>query len=258
MALIALGSAKGAPGVTTTAVAMAQVWPRRCIVADIDPLGGDLALRYRRADGEPLDAETGLLSLAAAVRTGGTTSVDDHVQHTQNGLEVLAGVTSPQQVRGLGPSWPHIAATLATIPQTDVIVDCGRISPGSPTMAVVERADAFVMLTRSTLEEVAHLRERLTTMRDTLRLGHLDSAAVGIAVVTNMRDNRSAADAAQLLESSGLKVANLGTVADDPKAAEALRSGRHGNLRRTLLLRSSQELTKRLIGLLQSRRELTR
>lgn len=40
-----MGAAKGGPGVTTAAVALAAVWPRSAIVAECDPSGGDLALR---------------------------------------------------------------------------------------------------------------------------------------------------------------------------------------------------------------------
>jgi hypothetical protein len=42
MALIALAADKGSPGVTTAAVALAAVWPRRVRLAETDPAGGDL------------------------------------------------------------------------------------------------------------------------------------------------------------------------------------------------------------------------
>ena len=54
MALIAVASAKGAPGVTTFAVALAALAPRRAVLADLDPAGGDLVLRYPAPDGQPL------------------------------------------------------------------------------------------------------------------------------------------------------------------------------------------------------------
>jgi hypothetical protein len=68
MSLVVIGSAKAAPGVTTLTVALAALAGGPAIAADLDPDGGDLALRYRRADGAPLDTEIGLLSLAAALR----------------------------------------------------------------------------------------------------------------------------------------------------------------------------------------------
>ena len=45
MALIALFSAKGSPGVSTTAMLTAALWPRPSILVDADPMGGDIALR---------------------------------------------------------------------------------------------------------------------------------------------------------------------------------------------------------------------
>ena len=37
MAMICLVSAKNSPGVTTTAVALAEVWPRPVLLAECDP-----------------------------------------------------------------------------------------------------------------------------------------------------------------------------------------------------------------------------
>ena len=41
--LIAVAADKGAPGVTTTAVTLAAVWPRPVLLAECDPAGGDIA-----------------------------------------------------------------------------------------------------------------------------------------------------------------------------------------------------------------------
>jgi len=70
MALIAVAADKGAPGVTTTALALAAVWPRPVLLAECDPAGGDLVYRLPAADGGRLDQRRGLLSLAVAARRG--------------------------------------------------------------------------------------------------------------------------------------------------------------------------------------------
>ena len=49
--LIALCSVKGAPGVTTSALALALSWPRPVVLAELDPAGGDVLPGYGR--GEP-------------------------------------------------------------------------------------------------------------------------------------------------------------------------------------------------------------
>ena len=46
--LIAMTSAKGAPGVTTAALALALSWPRRTVLAELDPAGGDVLAGYGR------------------------------------------------------------------------------------------------------------------------------------------------------------------------------------------------------------------
>ncbi|HSS91257.1 MAG TPA: hypothetical protein VLL69_18210, partial [Streptosporangiaceae bacterium] len=70
MALVAVASDKGAPGVTTASVVLAAVWPRPVLLAECDPAGGDLRYRFRAADGGGLDPGRGLLSLAVAARRG--------------------------------------------------------------------------------------------------------------------------------------------------------------------------------------------
>ncbi|HWL98958.1 MAG TPA: hypothetical protein VNP20_16535 [Nocardioidaceae bacterium] len=238
MALVALASAKGSPGVTTAAVGLASIAPGRPIVADLDPAGGDLGLRYRTPESDPLDADRGLLSLGVAVRRGGNTEVEPHLQTMSGGLEALVGVASPGQVHGLGPTWPQIASSLQGWHEGDVYADCGRVAPGSASIPVLERADAAVFLVHPTVEGMSHLRERLRGLADVLRLGAVDGVPVGVAVVTDARDRRSAEDAQRLLESSGLPVRAVGVVARDPRAAEALRTGHGGRVRRSLLLRS--------------------
>jgi hypothetical protein len=40
MAVIALASASGSPGVTTTALGLALLWPRPVLLIEADPTGG--------------------------------------------------------------------------------------------------------------------------------------------------------------------------------------------------------------------------
>ena len=109
--LVAVASAKGSPGVTTTARVLASVWPDEVLLADLDPAGGDVALLGRAPGGRVLDPDRGLLSLAADARRGlGADAVGHHVQQLEGGLDVLCGVSGPDQVTGIGPVWPAHAA----------------------------------------------------------------------------------------------------------------------------------------------------
>src|SRR3954465_5724145 len=90
MALIAVAADKGSPGVTPTAVALAAVWPRRVLLAETDPAGGDLVYRPAAAHGGPLNPHTGILPCAAPPRPGLVPDqLGDHVQPSSGGLEVL-------------------------------------------------------------------------------------------------------------------------------------------------------------------------
>ena len=66
MALVALASAKGSPGVTTASLVFGALWPRQVLLAECDPAGGDVAIRMTAPAGAPLGSDRGLVSLAAA------------------------------------------------------------------------------------------------------------------------------------------------------------------------------------------------
>ncbi|HST82143.1 MAG TPA: hypothetical protein VLL08_10455 [Kineosporiaceae bacterium] len=246
MALVVVASAKGAPGVTTLTVALAALAPG-AIVADLDPDGGDLALRYGREDGAPLDPELGLLSLAASLRrdraevAGPIGTLDEHLQATAGGLAVLLGVTGPDQAVGLGPLWSPLARALAGSDRT-IFADVGRVGPSSPAMPVLMQADAVLLLARAELEELAHLRERLRFLTAILPSRYAGPARVGVVLVAAERDRAAGPRTEQLLRASGLAVPVLGTIADDARGAARLRGLHGGRAGRTTLVRSVRSL----------------
>jgi hypothetical protein len=229
------------------------------LLADLDPDGGDLALRYRRPDGAPLDPDLGLLSLAASLRGEPTTvvfgpapaplqppggdggPVIPHLQTAAGGLDVLLGVSTSDQAVGLGPLWAPLARALAEVPRT-VFADCGRIGPASPAMPVLLQADAVLMVARAELEELAHLRERLRFLAATLPRRSATGPRLGVVLVAADKDRAAAPRTEQLLRSSGVPVPVLGTVADDPRGAAKLRGIGSGRAGRTTLVRSIRSL----------------
>lgn len=248
MTVFALASAKGSPGVSTTAAALAVSWPTPAVLADVDPAGGDVMWRNRTATGAPLDPDRGLLSLAAAVRRGAAEAdLAEHLQQTAMGVDVLVGLASPDQLAGLGAAWGQLPAVFGQH-RTDVLVDCGRVVPGSAALPVFTGADVVVLVTRPDISGTAHLRERLRSMRSSLGVGGPGGKPVGVVVTTSYRDTRSAADLQQLFDSERLGVTVLGIVADEPKAAQILSGERVGQFRKTLLGRSATQLAQRLAG----------
>lgn len=254
MGLYAVCSAKGSPGISTASVALGMAWAGPAVVADLDPAGGDLSLRYRDREGRPLDPDRGLMSLAAAVRRGSEgADVQDHLQAAGGRLPLLVGVTRPEQVTALGTSWQHVARSLATMPGYDVLADCGRVLPGSATMPVLTQADAILILTRPTMEELYHLRERLRGLTEIMRLRDLDAVPVGVAVLAGDRDRASVPDVQQVIAAAGLPATVLGAFALDPKSASALRYGLDVSTRKSLLLRSAAALGESLRKLAATR-----
>ena len=253
MAVYALASAKGAPGTTVAALALAAVWPTDPVVADMDPAGSDLTWWCRTPEGDPLDVNRGLLSLGAGVRRGvEDVDLDDHLQDVDGGLRVLAGIASPGQVGGLGAAWSAIPAVVARY-RSDVLADCGRVVPGSASLPVLQRADAVLFVVRPSIESMAHLRERLTSLREVLETG-AGGVPIGVAVVTSYRDTRSAPDLQQLLDSQGLRARVLGVLADDERAADSLRGVRWSrSVKKSLLFRSAAEIADGLQELARSR-----
>lgn len=245
MSLITFVSAKGSPGVSTAVTTLASVWPTPAVVADLDVIGGDIALRHRTEDGAPLLENRGLLSLGAALRGGDQTDLGDHLQATQDGLLVLTGVSTPGQVRGLGTAWPHIG-TVMRAHAADVLVDGGRFVPGSPLTPVIERSSALVFLARADLEGLAHLRTRLTALQESIRTGSLEGTRVGYALVGDPGDARGSADTERLLASAGIRAELLGVIAHDPRAVVGLRTDSPRRLRRSLYIRSLLGVAERV------------
>jgi MinD-like ATPase involved in chromosome partitioning or flagellar assembly len=250
--LVALASAKGSPGVTTTARVLASVWPTQAVLVDADPAGGDVALVARTATQEPLDPERGLLSLAVDARRGAeAVSLDPHLQEIDGGLQVLCGVQRPEQVAGMGPVWSAIGTTLSRHLGT-VVVDVGRLAVGSPVTPVVTAADVLVFVARPTVESYAHLRERLSWIAAMESAGSVPPP-VGVVVVTDARDSRSTKDLSALLGHSGLSAQVLGTVANDPRAADVVAGRLDRGIDRSLLVRSVRSLVEPVRSLANTR-----
>jgi hypothetical protein len=265
VALIALAADKGAPGVTTAAVALGAVWPRPVLVAECDQAGGDLVYRLPAAapdggdgDGGMLNPSRGLLSLAATARRGlRPDQIAEHCQRLVGGLDVLVGLTNAEQAQAMTWLWGPLGRAFAGLAPVDVIADCGRLGAGGPLLDLLREADLVVLLTRATLEQVAHLRERVTALTAELRGG----PPIGVLVLADPRDFRGsvaevdriivrnrvpAADPGQGPPPPGVTV--LGGLALDPKGAELLSGRWGGRLDRSLLIRSAREVAADLTG----------
>jgi hypothetical protein len=250
MALIAVASDKGAPGVTTASVVLAAVWPRPVLLAECDPAGGDLLYRFPAADGGRLDPGRGLLSLAVAARRGlRPEQIWEHTQALRGGLAVLIGVSTAEQGGGLDPLWGPVGAVLAQLPQGDVIADCGRIGVDGPPHDLLAQAAAIVLLTGDDLGEVVRLRERVPALVAALDRRDRMSTTIGVVVIaSHKRFHAALAEVGEVLGHGRGLLNVVGGLAYDPRAARQLRGEWGGRLDKSLLVRSARDVAGQLAG----------
>jgi hypothetical protein len=250
MALIAVAADKGAPGVTTTALALASVWPNPVLLAECDPAGGDLMFRFPALDGGQLDPRRGLLSLAVAGRRDyQQQQVWPHAQKIHGGLDVLVGVTNAEQGAGLAAMWRPLGAMLAALPGADVIADCGRLGPDGPAYDLLAEAAIVLLVTRPDLGDVIRLRDRAAAIMASAQRQGRRGMSLGVLVIADPRNLKAAqAEVAHVLHQAGLPLRLACGMADDPKGAELLRGTWGGRLDKALLIRTAREVAGQLTG----------
>lgn len=243
MSLIVVTGGKGSAGITTTATALAALWPQPAILADCDPYGGDLAMRLRAPDGHWLARDMGIVGLAAAARVDASAlDVSSQLQTAVGGLPVLVGVESPAQASRIGALWPLIARSLAAVRTTDVIADCGRLIPGAANEYLLAHADAIMFVTRPTAESVAHLRHALALLD-----GNSTHPAIAVVVIAPVDTSaRDVQEVAAALDGTSLTISVLGVIALDPPAAAGLAGEPTRRLDRSALVSSARQLAARL------------
>ncbi|WP_328913987.1 MULTISPECIES: hypothetical protein [unclassified Streptomyces] len=255
MALIAIAADKGSPGVTTAAVALAAVWPRRVLLAETDLAGGDLVYRSAGAHGGMLNPNTGLLSLAATARHGlAAEQLWDHSQPLAGGLDVLVGLGGAEQAAGLAGLWPMLGQAFATLAESpngaaDVVADCGRIGPDSATLELFPHAALVLLVSRTEPEHLARVRDRAGALSAKLHGSQRGAAALGhppigiLLIADPGHSARITSQVNEMLVASQISARVVGTLAHDPAGAEMLSGRRRGRLDKSLLIRSARQIT---------------
>ena len=240
MTTLALLSAKGAPGVTTSALLLAAVWPGPSLLVEADPAGGDLRCWLRDTTGQPLRPDVGLVSLLAAHRTGAGQLADRavlaHAQTLAGGLPVLIGPGTAAQSAALGATWPQLATALANHSTTDggtALVDLGRLAQTGPQWDLLAVASLTLVVTAPTVAATAHTREVLGKLSER-------NVPAGVLVIGTDAARTQVADA-------------LGThhrtwrLPHDPAAARSLAAGEWSRrLDRSPLLAGGRHLARDL------------
>jgi len=168
MAMICLVSAKNSPGVTTTAVALAETWPRPVLLAECDPRYGDILAGYKQAGGDPAK---GLLGLAA---------IHPHtdIRHQLFGFiqplsptspaRLLAGIQVPAQAEAVSVLWEPLSRLLPNLVANrrlvDVLVDCGPLHAPHAPLPLIRQADLVLLVTGDHLEQIRAAHDAVGTI----------------------------------------------------------------------------------------------
>ncbi|RKT11778.1 cellulose biosynthesis protein BcsQ [Streptomyces sp. 1114.5] len=191
MAVIAVVGGPGAPGATTTALALLLAWPlqpgRRILLVEADPDGG--AVLAGALEGR-VEAVYGLRNLAVADRRGllAQTIWEQLIDLSPDGEAerlLLPGLTDPTQAPGLAYTWEPLAELLHGIEQQgyDVIVDLGRSGATGASAVLARRADVVVATVRTTLRGLSAIRPRLSALAEDLASGGTGADALGLLLV---------------------------------------------------------------------------
>ncbi|WP_261801246.1 hypothetical protein, partial [Streptomyces buecherae] len=254
MALIALAADKGSPGVTTAAVAMAAVWPRRVLLAEVDPAGGDLVYRGSAAHGGPLDPNTGMLSIGATARRGLVPDqLWDHAQPMLGGLDVLVGLGSSEQSAGLAGLWPMLGRAFAGLGDSphgpaDVIADCGRVGADAVAVEMFPYASIVLLVAGTEPEQLARVRDRAAALSARLHGGQrgaaqLGTPLIGVLLVADVGSaSRLVGQVNDMLVAAQAGGRVVGVIARDASGADQLAGRKRGRLDKSLLIRSARKV----------------
>lgn len=242
MTVVSICSAKGSPGVTTTACAIAAVWPaeRGVVVAECDPSGGDLAARFG------LSAKRGMTSLMLDARHTNLESIQirNHLQTLPGGLEVLVGPTGAGASRTVDSQLSGCLERLLehrsedSEALIDLVLDCGRILPGAPgQVAAIAAADHVLVIARPTVDSVASTR----WIAERLSRGDAEGASASLVLVGD-------GPVPSLQAASALGLELIATLPHDRIGSAALRgdSVRPGRLARSVLVSCARSLVRTL------------
>jgi hypothetical protein len=255
---VALVSAKGAPGVTTSALLLTVLLPGTVLV-EADPAGGDLRSALNDPAAAPLRADVGLVSLLAAHRTASGPADRGLLAHAQalpGGLPLLVAPGSPAQADALAPSWPQLAATVRAHPGL-VLLDLGRL-PHPASWQLVDACVMTIVVSRPSVPAVAHTRDLLTVLR-------ARRVVAGLLVIGSEREQREVTEALSGAADrsgdggAGTGPAWVGRLPHDSEAAAQLLAGTWGRrLDRSPLLAAGRRTARDLHDTLLAARNAAR
>jgi hypothetical protein len=242
--VIALCSAKGAPGVTTSALALALSWPHAAVLAELDPAGGDVLAGYGRGE----LSSGGLAELELAARRGGPAAqLGAHLLRLDDTgrARLLPGLADAAAARQV--DWDRLATSLASVEDgtVDVLADCGRLRAEHFPAAVLRRAAVVVVVTGSSLRAVRAAAQAVAGLREA-GTGLVPRGSAVVALVVGLGEPYGEREIGEAL---GVPV--LGVLPRDARAAAVLSDGAPAGrlFAQSALLRAARSVAARLADL---------
>lgn len=161
MSIIALGSFKNAPGVTSVVTGLAATWPTEAgaVIVEADTAGGDIGPRFG------LNPDTGVASLAAAARRSTDVSIADHFQLLPGGVRCLFAPVSSDHARVSVNYFASSASRLLRSIDGDVLIDCGQLISSASVHSMIDIADHVIVCVRPELANLSHVLAGIGAIR---------------------------------------------------------------------------------------------
>ena len=160
MPVVVVGAVHGSPGATSFALDLSSQCGPDTLLIEADPDGGSLAARLELA------LKPGLTELAGAARVG--IEIDDvwkFAQTSSSGVAiVVAHPAAEQTTSALRAALGHIVSAVGLL-SSMVIVDAGRLRPGSPALAAASLADHTIVVCDNSVEAIVALTHRAKVLQ---------------------------------------------------------------------------------------------
>lgn len=256
MAILTLFSVAGAPGVTTTALALTLTSPRPTVLVDADPTANKAVLAGYLQGQSPHGPC--LVDLAIAHHNGELADSLPAVmmQLPDSQHRFIPGIKWPHQASSITPLWPALIEAFDDLDDSgvDVIIDAGRLSAQHAPTAAIANADTTLLVTRTTLPPVVAAAAWLPTIRELV--SQSARSTLGMTVIGDGHPY----GAKEISDRLGGNLPVMANIALDPVTAEVFalghKPGRHFNS--SPLVRSARAASESLHSSLAARRTTLR
>lgn len=222
---LALTSASGAPGVSTTALGLSLCSPSdRVLLVEADPVGSSpVHSGYLQSAREASDrrGNRSLINLVDPTRRGRISSAfaEQAVPLPGSDVWVIPGLMNTQQADAMTSTWGPLGAHLSGLSRrgATVVVDGGRLGHQSGPDDLLRQADLIAIVTRPTMTALTALHGALRGLRGKLEASKAPSA-IGLILVGN-----SPYTASEVTKTFGIDV--ITTIPDSPIHATVFSEG---------------------------------